>query len=60
MLISGCTGNNCICSDGKIGDKKFYEGDMKAFRAFGFDSFKLDGCGAQTDMQLWDDVIKVL
>ena len=33
---------------------------MKAFRAFGFDSFKLDGCGAQTDMQLWDDVIKVL
>jgi len=57
-LTAGWYGNNCICSDGKIGDKKFYEGDMKAFRAFGFDSFKLDGCGAQTDMQLWDDVIK--
>lgn len=29
---------------------------MKALRAFGYDSWKLDGCGAQTDMQLWDDV----
>ena len=25
---------------------------------FGFDGFKLDGCGAQTNMQLWDDVFK--
>ena len=33
-------------------------GDVKALREFGFDSWKLDGCGAQTDMQLWDDVIK--
>ena len=23
-----------------------------------FDSWKLDGCGAQTDMQLWNDLIK--
>jgi alpha-galactosidase len=57
-LASGWYGNNCICSDGKIGDRKFYEGDTKALREFGFDSWKLDGCGAQTDMQLWDDVIK--
>jgi len=35
-----------------------YEGDVKAFRKFGFDAWKLDGCGAQTDMQLWDDVVK--
>jgi len=57
-LTAGWYGNNCICSDGKTGDKKFYEGDVAALRDFGFDSYKLDGCGAQTDMQLWDDVIK--
>ena len=57
-LTSGWYGNNCICSDHKIGDRKFYEGDVKALSEFGFDSWKLDGCGAQTDMQLWDDLIK--
>jgi len=57
-LYAGWYGNNCICSDGKTGDRKFYEGDTKALREFGFDSWKLDGCGAQVDMQLWDDVIK--
>jgi len=57
-LTAGWYGNNCICSDPKIGDQKFYEGDVAALRNFGFDSYKLDGCGAQTDMQLWDDVIK--
>ena len=57
-LTSGWYGNNCICSDHKIGDKKFYVGDVQAMRAFGFDSWKLDGCGAQTDMQLWHDLIK--
>ena len=145
-------GNNCICSDQKIADKKFYAGDVKALRQYGygycilrmlgrawshtsasyawfqgstgrllclpshtfayslcpaysshpftrfapaltssarplrslthpirslaslppsphtpssyalltrsFDSWKLDGCGAQTDMQLWNDLIK--
>ena len=50
-------GYNCICSDGKIGDRKFYAGDVKAMRSFGFDSWKLDGCGAQTDMQLWSELI---
>ena len=54
-LTAGWYGNNCICSDHKIGDRKFYEGDVKALRGFGFDAWKLDGCGAQTDMQLWDD-----
>jgi alpha-galactosidase len=57
-LTAGWYGNNCICSDHKIGDRKFYEGDVKALRKFGFDSWKLDGCGAQTDMQLFDDIIK--
>jgi len=57
-LTAGWYGNNCICSDSKIGDRKFYQGDVSALRTFGFDSYKLDGCGAQTDMQLWDDLIK--
>jgi len=57
-LTAGWYGNNCICSDHNSSDRKFYEGDMKALRKFGFDSYKLDGCGSQTDMQLWDDVIK--
>lgn len=57
-LSAGWYGNNCICSDSKSGDRKFYEGDAKALRDFNFDGFKLDGCGAQTDMQLWDDVFK--
>ena len=29
-LTAGWYGNNCICSDQKIGDRKFYEGDVKA------------------------------
>merc|ERR1711871_44714 len=57
-LTSGWYGNNCICHDSSTSDRKFYEGDVKAMREFGFDSWKLDGCGAQTDMQLWDDLIK--
>merc|ERR1712232_1162749 len=57
-LTAGWYGNNCICSDQKTADRKFYEGDAKALRAFGFDGYKLDGCGAQVDMQLWDDIFK--
>merc|ERR1719440_1774936 len=57
-LTAGWYGNNCICKDRNSGDRKFYEGDAKALRKFNFDGFKLDGCGAQTDMQLWDDVFK--
>ena len=52
----GIYGNNCICRDTASGDRKFYEGDAKALREFGFNGFKPDGCGAQADMQLWDDV----
>jgi len=57
-LSAGWYGNNCICSDQKSGDRKFYEGDAKALIDFGFDGYKLDGCGSQTDMQLWDDIFK--
>jgi len=57
-LKAGFYGNNCICSDSKTGADKFYQGDVNALREFGFDSWKLDGCGAQTDMQKWSDLIK--
>merc|ERR1740130_162505 len=57
-LTAGWYGNNCICSDQKSQDQKYYAGDMKAFREFAFDAWKLDGCGVQTDMQLWDDLVK--
>lgn len=57
-LTAGWYGNNCICSDHNSTDRKFYEGDVKAFRHFDFDAWKLDGCGVQTDMQLWDDLVK--
>jgi len=56
-LTSGWYGNNCICSDHKTNEHKFYAGDVAAMRAFGFDSWKLDGCGAQTDMDLWHELI---
>ena len=44
MIAMVVTSHICsICGDKKIGDKKFYEGDVKALRDFGFDSYKLDG-----------------
>jgi len=35
-LKAGWYGNNCICSDQKTSDKKFYQGDITALRTFGF------------------------
>lgn len=34
-----------------------YNGDVQAFHDFGFDSLKLDSCGAQKNMQLWSDLL---
>ncbi|GMH85976.1 hypothetical protein TrST_g9964 [Triparma strigata] len=56
-LTAGWYGNNCICAEKETQDQKFYEGDVKAFMDFGFDGWKLDGCGAQLDLQLYDDLI---
>ena len=56
-LTAGWYGNNCICSERNTDERKFYEGDVAAFRAFGFDSWKLDGCGAQTDLALYDALL---
>jgi len=63
-LTSGWYLNNCICAD-HCGSKhwspeepdaktKCYAGDAAALLEFGFDSVKLDGCGAQLDLDLWE------
>jgi alpha-galactosidase len=52
-LTAGWYGNNCICSEQNTADRKYYEGDVNALIAFGYDAVKLDGCGAQTDLQLY-------
>ena len=58
-LTAGFYGNNCICRDQSTSDKKYYQGDVDAFIEFGFDSWKLDGCSAQTDLELFDDLLAI-
>jgi hypothetical protein len=45
-------GNNCICSD-HCSTPECYQGDVDATLDYGFDSIKLDGCGAQRDLTLY-------
>jgi len=49
-------GNNCIHSD-HCSDESCYQGDVDALISYGFDSVKLDGCGAQKDIDLWSRLI---
>lgn len=62
-LTAGWYLNNCICED-HCGSKRWnpnrpetdpkcYNGDAAKLVEFGFDSVKLDGCGAQLDLDLW-------
>ena len=47
-------GNNCICSDYCFlhGDcKQQIKGDVAALREYNFDSWKLDGCGSETNLE---------
>jgi len=55
-LKAGWYGNNCICSD-HCSTTDCYQGDVTALIAFGFDAVKLDGCGAQRDLDLWSSLI---
>lgn len=56
-LTAGWYGNNCICREFATGAKKYYQGDVTALHAYGFDAVKLDGCGAQTDLQLYYELM---
>ena len=65
-LTSGWYGNNCDCSDhcdkpGGVDSpvcQKQIEGDVKALHDFGFDAWKLDGCGGETDLVAVNKAIK--
>jgi len=61
-LTAGWYLNNCICRDHCGNNQDFgenitkcYDNDVKALYNFGFDSLKLDGCGAQRDLTVWAD-----
>ena len=45
-------GNNCKCKD-SCSDLKCFQGDVNALSAFGYDSYKIDGCGHEKNVDLW-------
>jgi len=51
-LTCGWYGNNCGCSD-HCTDLSCFAGDINAAIAFGFDSWKLDGCGREESIELF-------
>ena len=55
-LTVGWYGNNCICEDHCV-THSCYEEDVSALLEFGFDSYKIDGCGKQLDLQKYSDLI---
>ena len=56
-LTAGWYGNACGCRDGCCSDHcdsiECFAGDVNATLNLGFDSYKIDGCGAQRDIELW-------
>lgn len=56
-LTAGFYYNNCICQD-SCSEDKCYNGDVAALLLYGFDSVKLDACGAQMDLQKYSDLFK--
>ncbi len=55
-LSCGWYGNNCISKD-MSSNISHFQGDVKAFRAFNFDSYKLDSCGGENDIALWYNLL---
>lgn len=56
-LTAGWYGNNCICPETTTDDSKYYKGDVKALYQYGFDGVKLDGCGAQLDLEQYYEMM---
>ena len=56
-LTVGWYGNACPCADSCCKDHcdslQCFVGDVNATLSLGFDSYKIDGCGAQRDIELW-------
>lgn len=62
-LTAGWYGNNCICRDAcRDPDEceKQIAADVEAIVRYGFDGWKLDGCGGETDLPLFDDYVRKL
>mmetsp|Transcript_78936 Transcript_78936/g.236530 ORF Transcript_78936/g.236530 Transcript_78936/m.236530 type:complete len:459 (+) Transcript_78936:23-1399(+) len=59
-LTAGWYGNACGCVDGCCSDHcdsiECFAGDVNATLSLGFDSYKIDGCGAQRDIALWAEL----
>jgi hypothetical protein len=55
-LLSGWYGNNCYGNEQNSSIYHFI-GDVAAFKAFKFDSYKLDSCGGQKDIALWANLL---
>ena len=47
--------NNCNCKD-HCSDVACFAADVDATFLYGFDSMKLDGCGAEENVELWYDL----
>ena len=62
-LTSGWYGNNCICSDhcrNATECEMQIKGDVAALVKYNFDSWKLDGCGGETDLVTFNKYVKEL
>lgn len=60
-LTAGWYGNNCICRDNCRNETECDAqvlADVKAFVKFGFDSWKLDGCGGENDLVRFNQYLK--
>ncbi|KAL7528350.1 hypothetical protein ACHAXR_004013 [Thalassiosira sp. AJA248-18] len=60
-LTAGFYGNNCICRDHCRDDAECemqIRADVWSFLEWGFDSWKLDGCGGENNLTLFDDYLR--
>lgn len=61
-LTAGWYANNCACSDhcrNRTECDLQISGDVKALIKYGFSSLKIDGCGNQTDLQVWNKYLEL-
>ena len=54
-LTAGFYSNNCICHD-HCSDPICFSGDVDQILDWGFDSVKLDGCGKEENIELWNSL----
>lgn len=62
-LTAGLYGNNCICRDHCRNEAECHKqtrADVKSFLEWGFDTWKLDGCGGEISIGLFDEYIREL